>query len=109
MTYEQIVADVAYRTGISKARVRAVLAQFPLSLALLPVGDKVTTPLGSFVKFPVKPRKIYMPDGVTLVDVPEQAVVKLRPGTALRQAGLADPPLPMKGRGSRKRSKNVDP
>ena len=84
MTYEELVAEVARRSGLTNDRVRAAINHLPDALLKLEEGDKVRTPLGVFIMMKTKERRVTMPDKETTATVPSRRVVKLRPGMRLR-------------------------
>ena len=85
MTYEELIKHVARRSGITNARVRAVLEQLPVGLSKLKEGERVRTPLGVFVSVKTQPRMVLLPDRVTEVEAVPTLVVKLRPSLHLRR------------------------
>jgi len=84
MTYDQLIADVAKRTGLHTEIVRRVLFHLPDSLIQMDVDDVVRTPLGVFRMTQSKQRKILLPDQESIADVPSKTTVKLRSGSRLK-------------------------
>ena len=84
MTYDQLIADVAERTGLHTEVVRRVLFHLPDSLIQMDVGDVVRTPLGVFRMTQTEQRKILLPDQESIANVPSKTTVKLRSGSRLK-------------------------
>jgi len=84
MTYDQLIADVAKRTGLHTEVVRRVLFHLPDSLIQMDVGDVVRTPLGVFRMTQTEQRKILLPDQESIANVPSKTTVKLRSGSRLK-------------------------
>lgn len=87
MTYDDLVADLARRSGLHSDVVKRVLIRLPEVLQDLPLGDAVRTPLGVFRKHRRESRTVVLPDGVTPATVAEQTVVRLKPGAKLTDSG----------------------
>lgn len=85
MSYEDLVAQVAARSGLTHERVRAVLDTLPEALMLLREGERIRTPLGIFTMVRTKNREIMLPDGQRKAPSKSKLVVKLRPGTQMRR------------------------
>jgi len=84
MNYEDLIINLAQRTGFHTEIVRKVLYHLPDALTQMTVGDIIRTPLGAFRMVRNKARTIKMPDGVTTAKVPEKTFVKLRSGSRLK-------------------------
>ena len=84
MKYPDFIASLSNKTGISRKHIRLVLEAVPEALLELQVGDKVQTPLGTFVVRHRKKREILLPDGIGVGEVPEQVSVQLRTGYKLK-------------------------
>ena len=84
MTYDQLIADVAKRTGLHTEVVRRVLFHLPDALIQMDVGDVVRTPLGVFRMTQTEQRKILLPDQESIANVPSKTTVKLRSGSRLK-------------------------
>lgn len=83
MTYDDLVADMARRSGLHSEVVKRVLVHLPEALQDLEIGDAVRTPLGVFRKVRRDPRTVMLPDGKTSAEVSELTVVKLKPGAKM--------------------------
>ena len=84
MTYDQLIADVARRTGLHTEVVRRVLFHLPDTLLQLDVGEVVRTPLGVFRMTQTKEREILLPNQESTANVPSKVTVKLRSGSRLK-------------------------
>ena len=84
MNYEDLIADVAQRTGLHSDYVRRVLFHLPDALMTMQVGDDVRTPMGVFRMAESKARTIVLPDQTTTAQVPAKTVVKLRSGSRMK-------------------------
>jgi len=87
MNYEDLITDVAKRTGLHTEVVRKVFFHLPDSLARMGEGDTVRTPLGMFRVVQSKARVILLPDQESTAAVPARAVVKLKSGPRLKIEG----------------------
>lgn len=87
MNYDDLIADLAQRTGLHTEIIRKVLFHLPDSLLQMDVGDAVRTPLGVFRMNESKPRPILLPDQQTKAVVPGKTTVKLRSGSRLKLEG----------------------
>jgi nucleoid DNA-binding protein len=84
MNYDQLIADLAQRSGLHTEVVRKVLFHLPDVLIQMEVGDDVRTPLGVFRMAASKARDITLPDQKNTATVPAKIVVKLRAGSRLK-------------------------
>lgn len=84
MSYDDLVADIAARAGLSTDIVKKVLFHLPDALLQLGLGNSVRTPLGIFRMMKHKGRKVMLPDQVREATVPDRVVVKLRPGSRIK-------------------------
>ena len=95
MTYKELVADIAKRSGQPVPIVKAVLAVTPDALLQLDDGELVRTPLGTFRMTKRNSRRIKLPDG-PIASVGEKCVVRLKSGNRIkRDADLTPSPAPL--------------
>lgn len=87
--YDQLVEEMINESGEDAVAIRRVLNAMASTLAKLPEGASVLTPLGYFKVVKVKARPIATPSG-QVGTVPEGLVVRLIPGGRLRH-GLPRP------------------
>lgn len=91
MTYDDLIADLAERTGIRTDDIKRVLYHLPDALQELAPKEKVWTPLGHFRKVGSEARKVLLPDRKTEVEVPAKTFVKLKPNSRLTETRQASP------------------
>jgi len=84
MNYEDLIADVAKRSGLHTEVVRRVLFHLPDAMLQLEPGESVRTPLGVFRMMQSQSRGITLPDQKTEATVPAKTVVKLKSGSRLK-------------------------
>ena len=84
MRYDDLVGRIVEQTGQDPETVKAVLFTLPDALLDLREGDHVRTPMGVFRRTRRKPRTVKIPSTQEAALVPEELVVRLRPGNRLR-------------------------
>jgi len=84
MRYEELVGRIAEQTGQDPETVKAVLFTLPDALLDLEEGGHVRTPMGVFRRIRRKPRTVKIPATQQDALVPEELIVRLKPGNRLR-------------------------
>jgi nucleoid DNA-binding protein len=84
MHYKDLVERVAAQAGLDVQVVRDVLFALPDILIGLDEGEQVRVPFGVFRMIKRPFRAVRVPSSETLIDVPAEMAVKLRPGVRLR-------------------------
>lgn len=85
MSYEELIQQLAEKSGIAPSAVRDVLQHLPDVLLRLQSDENVRTPLGVFRAVERKERSVRTPTTEGEITIQGQKVIKLRSGTRLRQ------------------------
>ena len=85
MKYEELVDIICRMTDVHEEAVREVLHHIPDALLFLKEGDHVRTPLGVFKATHRRGRFVKLPGQDRQAKIPDEIVVKLRPGVRLKK------------------------
>lgn len=84
MSYDELIADIAERSGLHSDIVKKVLFHFPDALLMIGIDQSVRTPLGVFRMTYTEARESVLPDRKTKTTIPAKITVKLKPGQRLK-------------------------
>jgi len=84
MKYHDLLVSLSQKTKKTHKEIREILETLPEVLLELRAGEKVQTPVGTFVAKHRKKRAILLPDGIETGEVPEQITIQLRTGHRLK-------------------------
>lgn len=84
MKYHDLIVSLSRKTKKTHKEIREILEALPEVLLELQAGEKVQTPIGTFVAKHRKKREILLPDGIEMGAVPEQITIQLRTGCRLK-------------------------
>lgn len=87
MHYQELVEQLAHRSGHGEKAVREILFSLPEILIGLSAGEKVRMPFGVFRMTRRIARKVRIPTSGEEIEVPAEMVVKMRAGARLRRPG----------------------
>ena len=85
MRYKDLISKLAAQSGQPPQAVRDVLFSLPDILITLTEDERVRVPFGSFRMTKRLARSVKIPTSDEIVEVPEEMVVKMRPGDRLRR------------------------